>query len=705
MTLHFTKSLSCFFVGVIWFAGLSAGADDFRVFPEPPARTASPFYQHLLSQAETAIDRRTQAWNQVQTPEQVRAWQKERREIFLRQIGPFPERTPLNARVTGTLKGDGYRVEKVMYESRPNHHVTALLYLPEGKQVYPAVLVPCGHSHDGKAGESYQRVCILLAKNGMAALCYDPIGQGERYQCFGPNGRPLVSDYKGQPGRARYLGEIPGQPVCDCVEEHTLIGLSSILLGTNTANYRIWDGMRSIDYLVSRPEIDAKRIGCTGNSGGGTLTAYLMALDDRIACAAPVCYLTSFRRLLQTSGPQDAEQNIFGQLALGLDEADFIHMRAPKPTALMAGTRDATFDITGTWDVFREAKRFYARLDHPERIELVESDAPHGFTVQLRVGAVRWMRRWLLGKDDAITEPELEVRRPADLWCTPKGQVMFLSGERSVFDMHQEREKALAKQRATYWKETPRPQALARIREIAGIRPLEKLPAASHRLIERIKRDGYVIDKLALKVEADYELPALAFVPAQPNGDAYLYLHGDGKQVDAGPDGPIMKLVRQGHLVLAVDLRGLGENQRRHPRDWGRALFGPNTQEFFVAYLLGRSLVGIWTEDTLICSRFLAGYRTKETRKVHLIGVESAGIPSLHAATLEPNQFASLTLRRTLVSWASIVETPMAGNQLPVAVHGALLTYDLPDLVREIEGNRIMVEEPRNAAGKGGGSR
>lgn len=687
--------------GVVSLVGLPARGDDLRVIPEAPARSPSPLYQRLLKQAETAIDRRTQAWNQVQTPEQARAWQKERRAIFLRQLGPFPERTPLNAKVMGTLFGDGYRVEKVLYESRPDHHVTALLYLPQAKPPYPAVLVPCGHSHDGKAAEAYQRVCILLARNGLAALCYDPIGQGERYQCFDADGKPLGTDYTGSPASVKQLAQIPGQPHCNCVEEHTLTGIGAILLGTNTANYRIWDGMRSIDYLVSRSDIDAQRIGCTGNSGGGTLCAYLMALDDRIACAAPACYLTTFRRLLQTSGPQDAEQNLFGQLALGLDEADYVHLRAPKPTVLLAGTRDATFDITGTWDVFREGKRFYARLDHPERVELVEADAPHGFTPQLRVGAVRWMRRWLLGKDDAITEPELAVRRASDLWCTPRGQVMFLPGERSVFDLNRDREKALAKQRADFWKTTPREKALARVREIVGVRPLRELPAPEHQVVETVKRDGYVIDKLLLKMEPDVELPALAFVPPQPKGDAYLYLHGRGKEVDAGPDGPIVQLVRQGCLVLAVDLQGLGETERRHPRDWGRSLFGPNTQEFFLAYLLGKSLVGIWTEDTLVCARFLAGYQSKDSpRNVHLIGVEAAGVPALHAAALEPAAFASLRLRRTLASWSSVVATPMAGPQLPLIVHGALQSYDLPDLLRLRDAERTTVEEPRNAAGK-----
>ena len=171
------------------------------------------------------------------------------------------------------------------------------------------MLVPCGHSANGKASETYQRICILLAKNGMAALCYDPIGQGERIQRLDAAGKPAIRE--------------------GSTTEHTMAGIGALLVGRQVASYRIWDGFRALDYLASRPEIDPARLGCTGNSGGGTMTAYLMALDDRIAVAAPSCYITSLERLFATIGPQDAEQNITGQVAAGMDHADYVTMRAP----------------------------------------------------------------------------------------------------------------------------------------------------------------------------------------------------------------------------------------------------------------------------------------------------------------------------------------------------------------------------------------
>src|SRR5690606_3994037 len=112
--------------------------------------------------------------------------------------------------------------------------------------------------------------------------------------------------------------------------------------------------------------------------------------DARVACAAPSCYLTSFERLLATIGPQDAEQNLHAQIALGIDHADYVLLRAPRPTLILASTRDF-FDIEGTWDTFREAKRFYTRLGYPERVDLVETDARHGYPQSQREAMVRWM--------------------------------------------------------------------------------------------------------------------------------------------------------------------------------------------------------------------------------------------------------------------------------------------------------------------------
>ncbi len=632
----------------------------------PPARMMTEYLRGLTHEA---LDRRAERYEELRTAEQLLAYQEEMRRFFVAQVGGFPERTPLNAKVVGTLARDDCRIEKIIYESEPGLPVTAVLYLPLAEPPYPAALVPCGHSRHGKAEEAYQRASILLARNGIAALCYDPIGQGERSQILDAKGKPRFGSTR----------------------EHTLVGVGSILLGINTARYRIWDGIRGIDYLVSRDDVDPKRIGCSGNSGGGTLTSYIMALDSRVVCAAPACYLTSLRWIIDAIGPQDAEQNICSQIAHGMEHADYVMMRAPRPTLICAATRDF-FDIGATWQTFRQAKRFYTRMGFAERVDLIETDAEHGFSTELRVGMVRWMRRWLLGVDDAITEPDFAVLTDEELRCTPRGQVLLMNGVRSVFDLNAELEERLAEKRRRFWSATPKREALEQVREIAGIRKLTDLPTPELEELSTLQRRGYHLARLVLRPEAGISLPALLFSPPEAAADAYLYLNGEGKHVDAGPDGPIEKLVLAGHPVLAVDLRGIGETEGTSNYKGWAPLFGPDWQDFFRAYLLGRSYVGMRAEDVLVCARLLASYHAADKPyRVHLIGIGEAGPPALHAAALEPDLFASVRLERTITSWSDVVRTPVTSNQLVNTVHGVLRTYDLPDLVGTLPAEKITM--------------
>ena len=535
----------------------------------------------------------------------------------------------------------------------------------------------------------------------MAALCYDPIGQGERHQILQPDGRP------------RFENGV----------EHMLVAPGSILLGRSAATYRVWDGIRGLDYLVSRKDIDPERLGLTGNSGGGLVTALLMAVDERVACAAPSCYITHVKELLETQGPGDSEQQIYGEILQGLGHADYLMIRAPKPTLICAATRDKMFDISGSWRTLREAKRFYGRLGHPERVDLVEADVIHGFFRPLREGIARWMRRWLIGIDDAVVETDFSllseeegtvgeflkaegedysqfnrVRLPM-IHCSPKGQVQLMEGARSVFDFNRIRDEELASERRDYWKRTSREQILQEVRRRGGIRELSQLPPPDVEEVAILRRRGYEIRKLILRPEPGIWLPALRFVPKTgERAGAVLYLHGQGKQVDAHSGGPIEELVSAGRQVLAVDLRGVGETQ--HPKGkWGYGpLFGHDWEDFYLAYMLGRSYLGMRVEDALVCARYLAG--ASSDARVHLVGIGETGPVALHAAALEPDLFASLELRRSLVSWSNVVKTEVTVNQLVNTVHGALEKYDLPDLLAILPTERVTVIEATDAAGE-----
>lgn len=625
-------------------------------------------YAYFQEQVHEAMDARRERYEELKALEDVAAYQEELKAFFIEQLGGFPERTPLNARTVETLERDGYRIEKVIFESRPGFHVTALLHLPDSPGPYPAVLVPCGHSATGKAAEAYQAGSILLARNGMAALCFDPFGQGERYQVLDEDGNTKYG----------------------ATTEHTLAGTGCILLGLNAATYAIWDGIRAIDYLESRDDIDATRIGCAGNSGGGTQTSYFMALDDRIVSAAPACYITSFRRLTDTIGPQDAEQNIHGQIARGMDHADYIIMRAPQPTLICAATHDF-FDIDGTWDSFRQAKRIYTRLGFAEAVDLVETDAGHGWNEDLRVGTVRWMRRWLLDAHEPIVEHEYTVLSDEEARCTEHGQVLLMEGARSIYDINAEYEAQLAETRSAIWS-GGQAAALARVREIARIRPLDEVPDCTVESRGTLERDGYRIEKLVFTPSDGIVIPALRFVPTDASGAVCLYVHGKGKQAEAEAGGALEALVEQGVTVVAVDLPGLGETtSNQDPRGGLARQFSYNWKEFFLAYKLDKSLLGMRAECVLMLARELGG-------GVQVVGIGKAGPAVLHAAALEPGLFSSVRLERSLETWTSVVTTKENTQQLANCVHGALRVYDLPDLVASL-GNKITIADPADAMG------
>lgn len=634
---------------------------ELRVLPTQPAEAAPSgmMRRYLREQARAALDARTRQVEQLKTAEKVSAYQARLRSFFIDALGGLPERTALNAREVGTVSRDAFRVEKILFESRPGVFVTGLLYLPKTEPPYPAVLVPCGHSGNGKLHTTYQQASMLLAANGIAAFCYDPIGQGERYQ--------VLSD--------------EGKPVYGPTMEHTVVGIGCILLGENTATHRIWDGMRAIDYLCERPDIDPKRIGCAGQSGGGTLTSYLMALDERIICAAPSGYLTGFGRLLDTIGPQDGEQNIHGQLAAGMDHGDYVLLRAPRPTLLLASTGDF-FDIGGTWSLYREANRIYTHLGVPEHVAIVEADGPHNLSKPLREAMVRWMRRWLLKVDEPVTEPDFQLLSAEEGRCSPRGQVLLMEGAKSILDLNVQKAKALASVRNAARGQLPRLAWLERVRKLNGIRRLAELPMPEVRPAGSIEREGYQIDRLVIRPEKGIDLPALVFRPANPSGNVYLYVSGHGKSAHARQGGPIEKLALAGHLVLAVDLRGMGEIQATDTTRPFVEQFSPNWKDFFTAYLLGKSFVGMRTEDVYACARAAALLKQGDAPQIGLVAVGEAVVPAMHAAALEPGLFKSAEFQEVPPSWMEVIRNPRKPGQLMNAVHGALAVYDWPELMQ-----------------------
>ena len=257
-----------------FIAAREASPDPFIVLRKgaSPGRRITPYLRYQVDAAWRLDELRQTKLAAIRTETEFLEFQRQLRRNLLEIIGGLPEeKTPLNPQITSRIQMDGYRIEKVLFESLPGFHVTGLLYVPDGvAEPRPAVLVTCGHSSIGKASRSYQQISARLAKRGYVVLCWDPVGQGERSQFWD-------SERK----RSRY------NRVCG---EHAVVGNLAYLAGANLARWEIWDGIRAFDYLLTRPEVDGAKISVTGTSGGGFQSSHIAALDERIASAAPSCY-------------------------------------------------------------------------------------------------------------------------------------------------------------------------------------------------------------------------------------------------------------------------------------------------------------------------------------------------------------------------------------------------------------------------------
>lgn len=614
--------------------------------------------QFLLAEIDAGHTNWQTRYETVKTADDVAVYSEERRAFFYRQLGPLWEKTPLNPRRTGTLEKDGFRVEKIVFESQPKFNVTGALFLPDGarfKPPYPAVLLLCGHNIEGKGAKNYQRVCGLGAINGLAMFVVDPIEQGERIQTFDGN----TPRFKKRSGVA-----------------HNAIGAGSILLGRSTATFEVWDMIRALDYLQWRTDIIPNKIGVAGCSGGGTQTAYIMALDERVQAAAPSCYICSlFNALTHIGRPQDSEQNVFGQLAFGMDHADYCIMRAPLPTLICTATKDF-FNAGDAWSSFRYAQRIYTRLGVPEKMAILESDGEHGYSQEHREGTIRWMLRWLAGRDERITERESQPDVAAEeLRCVGTPGVISLPGARTTYDINRDLAKRLAVQRTETWKSMTPEHAQALIRRRTGIRPLGEIPRAT-----RVYDAGNSRD-FVLETEKNCFLPVRVNIPVGTR-EASLYVDDKGRY----SDGANALFEHADKAVVSVDLRGWGETMgaeqksSSHAPEW----FGQDGSVYYLAYLCGRSFVQMRAEDLLAVARYL---RDQYGVNVHLVADGSARTIALHAAAVAPECFASVVIENeaTLQTWHSRVLEAPRFIELTDTVHGVLNDYDLDCLLRFVK--------------------
>jgi cephalosporin-C deacetylase-like acetyl esterase len=628
------------------------------VAQSPPA---DPFLGWLDRIAQQQLDRRERAIAAIRTTADADRRKATVRARLTELIGGLPAyEGPLRARVTGVLRCDTHTIEKVIFESLPGFYITANLYRPNLPGRYPAVLVPAGHTQEGKA--EVQIVAANLAAKGYIALAYDPIGQGEREQTY-------------LPVLGRVLAGGGGN-------EHLELGARSILIGQSVARYFIFDAKRAVDYLVSRPDVDSARIGVTGCSGGGAITTYVGVFEPRVKTAAPGCSINSFRTLF-TGPTADSEMSLPEFLASGLDAADLFETAAPLPWLMMATTEDY-FSAEGARSVYAEARRFYELYGAGSRISFFVGTGPHGTPRDSREEIYRWMNRWLGGTGDPRDQP-VKLYTNLELQVTGSGNVDGEPGSRKLYQIIADEFHA-RKQRL----------GVAELQaELQRLGVASKGAAPPAVTASKMEDAGLRIEEIRFESEPGVPVSARLYFPGGAGRKPAVVMFEERRmpvplyvQRSQSTAAIAEALARSGQMVMELDARD------SPAANDGRPFLG-NWLANERADLVGRNLAGMRARDLLAAVNVLAARADVDSGSIRGYARGVKGMWLLMAAAADP-RLRKLWLDRTPWSIAAALEGPLTNQLFDAMIPGFALHWDFQDLVEAIGEGRVLWSDPTN---------
>jgi cephalosporin-C deacetylase-like acetyl esterase len=623
-------------------------------------------YKIITDEAFRLLDERAEKVSKLKTEDDWTNYNNELKSKIFASLDKF-EKTPLNEKVTGKIKKDTYSVEKILFESHPNFYVTGCLFIPKKRQKpAPTVIYCSGHTELGFRSETYQHVILNLVEKGFVVFAFDPMGQGERLQYMKP-----------ETGKSKIGGP---------TKEHTFAGVQTLLTGTSLSDYFIWDGVRTLDFLETRKEVDMKRIGITGRSGGGTQSALIAAYDERIYAAAPECYITSFKRLLQSIGPQDAEQNPYHAIKIGFDHPDFLHLRAPLPSLIVTTTHDF-FSQQGARETFTEVQKSYTAFGKPDNLQMTEDFGVHESTKKNRETVYTFFQKHLQLPGDN-SDVAVDTFGVEELWVTPTGQLQSSIKGETTFQLNQ---KYFSK------KEISQTQLKRKITELAGIELVRNLSAAVY--TGKIGSDNFEIEKYFLENDkADFALPVYVVKnKTQPSNKILVWLSTKGKE-NILVDDFRNDFLNAGYTIISADLPGIGELFDAGFSGDGFIKNVPFNYTFG-ANLAGKSVAGIQAESIDLLMQFVAQQNTQKNKIDALVEGE-LNSSFLHFTSLK-NPFSKTVLVNPLESNLSLIKTEFYDPKLAYAVvPGSLPYYDFTDLVSLLPKNSIKIINPVNALGE-----
>ncbi|MCE9608131.1 MAG: acetylxylan esterase [Planctomycetia bacterium] len=599
------------------------------------------------------------------------------RERLRNCFGPAPEKTPLLPRTTGVVERERYRIEKIIFESRPGLQVASNLYLPKNRSgPLPAVVVACGHSENSKSAIAEYSIVQGFVLQGYAVLIYDPTGQGERYQ---------------------YLNDGIGSRYKYSTFEHAQTCNQQVLVGESGSAWFAWDGIRALDYLLSRPEIDPQRVGITGNSGGGMETAYLCALEPRFTMAAPSGWITTLRRNAENELTQDTEQCLRRVLALGLDQSDMLAAFAPKPIVIQTQEKDF-FDIRGSQETFARLKHLYALLGKPNDIHLKTGPHTHSYPKANREVTYRVFNA-AAGVTGSSEEPPIMVEQDETLWCTPRGQVLY-ENSRTVFSFTRERSASLKKTRPKLDDEALRnaARALLKMPEVDGMPDYSILRSAGKNRYSTKNYCTYAVTTEPGIQAIVTRLTAEPHVARPPRGAkrALLYVAHLSADAEMRKEPLFAELLNaeKDAAIYGCDVRGIGESRADigGPRDRTYAF---DADYFYAAngIMLDKPYLGQKTFDVL---RVLGWLQDQGHTEIHLAAKGWGALAGVFAALLSP-AVVQTTLKNSLRSFAEVAETEDYRWPYHTLLPDVLLHFDLPDCYQALAGKQLKLLEPWGA--------
>ncbi len=672
--------------GTLLVAGSVASAQEEMPRMEPLNRFPRMMQEYVVTRIRTLDAENCRRIMALDSAEDARAYVEELRGKLPAMFGELPERTPLNARTVGTLERDDFVIENVIFESRPNFPVPANLYLPRNADLpAPAVIVPSGHSLEGKASDYNQAAAQLCARNGMVALAYDPIGQGERLQYPGGD-------------------DEDGQKVRWGTVQHNYIGNPQLLVGEFFGTWRAWDGVRAIDYLLTRDEVDPARIGVTGCSGGGTMSTLLTALERRLTMSAPSCYVTSWRRDIENELAADAEQMVPNAHALLVGQHDLLLMNAPDALILLTAAEDF-FDQRGSRESYARIEHVYDLLGAADALAYYMGPGGHGYPPAMRDAMVAHFCR-AAGLPVVATDESFVEEPQQALWCTQSGQIAEL-GPTWAWQFTAQRSRELAAQRG----KPSSDELIARVREVLDLPERAGPPNArvlrlwNRRGYARAWQSHYVLDTdplfgaqaVVTKLEDEpRHAEPLTAQAAGLDGSAVLYLPHLSSDAELREDDFVRELETANPAFFACDYRGIGESMPDAVKpDSFASYYG--SDYFYAAHatMFGESYVAWRVHDILSTLDWMGAYGYTQ---VHLVARGYGAIPGALAALLHPSVIR-VTLIHPLTSYAEIAEAELYDWPLSAMIPGVLEHFDLPDVYRALAAKQLELIDPIGAEG------